>query len=225
MATREERLAAYRRSQNPLGPIAERLHVLKGETGEKGDKGDIGPRGFSGANGSQGPRGATGPQGKEGKQGIDGKHGRDGKDGVDGKDGLSPSIENIIKELRKLPVAYKDIKDAPDLTDLPKLIHFLKAGGFRGGGDTVAAGANVTISEVNGVKTINASGGTGGLTLLPATGAVNGTNAVFTFTAAPTYIVSDGVWYQAKDNNGITNWSGTTTVTMTIPPNSAIWGF
>lgn len=67
--------------------------------------------------------------------------------------------------------------------------------------------------------------GGGGYTLLAATGTVNGLNAAFTFSQTPTFVVSDGVWYQKLDNNGNTNWSGTTTVTMTIPPTSAIWGF
>ena len=75
---------------------------------------------------------------------------------------------------------------------------------------------------------VSSSSGGGGFTELPATGAVNGTNAAFTFTQEPTYIVSDGVWYKLLDNNSNVNWSwnaGTLTATMTIPPSSAIWGF
>ena len=50
------------------------------------------------------------------------------------KDGVSPKIEDIVAELQKRPVEYKDIKGAPDLSDTKKLVDFLKAGGFRGGG-------------------------------------------------------------------------------------------
>lgn len=64
-----------------------------------------------------------------------------------------------------------------------------------------------------------------GFTKLTTASTVNGINTSFTFSQAPTYIVSDGVWMQALDNNGATNWSGTTTVTMSIPPQSSIWGF
>lgn len=66
-----------------------------------------------------------------------------------------------------------------------------------------------------------AVGSNAGLTLLTATGTVNGTNTDFTFTSKPTYIVSDGAWY--TENNGWT-WSGST-ATMNVAPQSVIWGF
>ena len=66
----------------------------------------------------------------------------------------------------------------------------------------------------------------GGLVLLTATGAVNGSNQTFTFTSVPTYLVVDGVWYQKKDSNNNTQWSNSgLTITTQITPNSAIWGF
>lgn len=67
----------------------------------------------------------------------------------------------------------------------------------------------------------------GGVTELTATGTVNGINTQFTFIQQPSYIVADGAWYKAQDNNGNTQWSwnaGTLTATMTIPPTSAIFG-
>ena len=62
--------------------------------------------------------------------------------------------------------------------------------------------------------------------VLTATGTVNGLNPTFTFTSPPSLIVSDGVWYFPTDNNGNTQWtgSGTDTITMVIPPTSAIFG-
>lgn len=66
-----------------------------------------------------------------------------------------------------------------------------------------------------------AVGGNASLTLLAATGTVDGINTAFTFTTKPTYIVSDGAWY--TENNGWT-WSGST-ATMSVPPQSVIWGF
>lgn len=62
------------------------------------------------------------------------------------------------------------------------------------------------------------------ITQLTATGAVNGVNAVFTFVSTPTFIVSDHLWYKTTNKNGSTNWTGTTTVTMTIPPTEDIFG-
>ena len=63
--------------------------------------------------------------------------------------------------------------------------------------------------------------------ILPATGTVNGTNAVFTFSKLPSAIVSDNATYQQTDSIGETVWSwngGTLTATLTIPPQSDIFG-
>lgn len=102
------------------------------------------------------------------------------------------------------------------------------------------AGQGIFSSYSMGVITLSSAVGTGGFItsyysiiggsgsfsqfVLTATGAVNGLNSTFTFTSAPSIIVSDGVWYFPTDNNGNVQWSGTTTVTMTIPPTSAIFG-
>lgn len=73
------------------------------------------------------------------------------------------------------------------------------------------------------------SGGGGGFTALSATGSRNGINTVFVFSTStqPSYIVSDGVWYTALDDNGSTQWSwstGSKQATMIIPPNSSLFG-
>ena len=71
-----------------------------------------------------------------------------------------------------------------------------------------------------------AGGGGGGLSEITFIGAVNGANTSFTVGATPTYVVSDGVWYKATDNNGVVQWSQTSnTITMTLPPTSSIYGF
>lgn len=80
------------------------------------------------------------------------------------------------------------------------------------------------INHTTGRLMVSATGG-GLLTLLTPTGSVNGVNAIFVFTQTPTYIVSDHAWYQITNSNGSTNWTGTTTVTMTIPPTEDIYGF
>ena len=85
----------------------------------------------------------------------------------------------------------------------------------------------LTADPVTGALLVTSSGG-GGFTELPATGAVNGVNAAFTFTQLPTYIVSDGAVYKQTDNNAGVNWSwnaGTLTATMTIPPSTSIFGW
>ena len=115
---------------------------------------------------------------KDGKDGKDGEKGATGSRGATGKDGYTPvrgvdywtrqDMEELVaavvgklpkqsnkKEVVK-PISYKDITDAPDVSDLPKLVDFLKKGGFRGGGDTVSAGTGISITRANGLTTISA---------------------------------------------------------------------
>ena len=67
--------------------------------------------------------------------------------------------------------------------------------------------------------------GGGGLTEIDFTGTVNGVNTSFTGNS-PTYIVADGIWLKAVDNNSNIQWSWSGgTLTMTIPPQSSIYGF
>lgn len=81
------------------------------------------------------------------------------------------------------------------------------------------------IDEITGRVLVDVSGSTGGFTELPATGAVNGINASFTFTQAPTYIVSDHAVYKKTNSSGTANWTGTTAVVMTMPPTEDIFGW
>lgn len=89
----------------------------------------------------------------------------------------------------------------------------------RGGGDTVAAGSNVTITTVNGVKTIsaNASGGSG--FQVPLSGVVDGSNKIFVWASAPNSIsVDQGRGMQKTSSDGTGNWTGTTTTTLSVAP-------
>ncbi len=70
------------------------------------------------------------------------------------------------------------------------------------------------------------SGGGGGSTgFQQPTGTVNGTNTVFVFTTAPKVIsVDQGRVMQKVSSDGTVNWTGTTTVTLTIAPTFDIFG-
>lgn len=74
---------------------------------------------------------------------------------------------------------------------------------------------------------VDSTGGGGGLSEIALTGSVNGSNQVFTVISSPTYIVSDGAWFKALDNNGLTQWTYSGgTVTLNIPPPiNSIYGF
>lgn len=83
------------------------------------------------------------------------------------------------------------------------------------------------VNPVTGRLLVSDAGGSGGnVTLLPATGTVDNSNVTFTFTAEPTFVISDGAWYAQKDSNGNSQWTwdGVDTVTMIIPPSTYISG-
>jgi len=96
------------------------------------------------------------------------------------------------------------------------------------GGITDDAAQEIRMLRVNPVtgRLLVSGTGSGGLTEITFTGTVNGLNTVFTVASQPTYVVSDGAWYKATDNNGVTQWTyNAGTVTMVIPPTSSIYGF
>lgn len=72
--------------------------------------------------------------------------------------------------------------------------------------------------------TFDIFGSTNGLTKVSATGTVNGTNTSFTFTIAPQAIFVDGKVLQQVSSDGTINWTGTTSVTLSIAPTSDIFG-
>lgn len=98
--------------------------------------------------------------------------------------------------------------------------------------DGITTVTNVSTIDFSGATVMNGGGGTAdviittsGFTKLTATGTVNGVNKSFTFIQEPSYIIADGAWYEKLDANGNINWSwAINTATMTIPPNSFIFG-
>lgn len=121
------------------------------------------------------------------------------------KDGKTPTIDTdaildeLIAKLQEGDVLTKDhIKglDAEISSYRSQLAgkHYGTDTWARGGGDTVSAGSNVTISTVGGVKVISASGG-GAASPSTPTGTVNAVNTVFGVTAQPGSVVADGITY------------------------------
>lgn len=103
--------------------------------------------------------------------------------------------------------------------------HYLNFGTFTGI-------SGYGFRDNNGVIEVKDSGGNwapiattaaAGLAFLPATGSVNGTNAIFTFTAPPKIITVDGVPKQQTQSDGTVNWTGTTVVTLAVAPNFDIF--
>lgn len=190
---------------------------------QKGETGAQGPRGLS-VKGDRGPKGEKGDRGEKGEDGVTPTipieeivsrvtaqlmipmDGKDGKDAVFDYEELKKRVQ---KELGKVKV-----EDIEGLN--PALEKMLKNYGayIHGGGDTVAAGTNVTITTNSaGSKVISAASGSGSWSTPPET--PNGSTTVFTVAATPpTDVVADGI--QFYDGVGYT-YAGSQ-ITFDNPP-------
>ena len=239
--TQKERLQALAELRNPTLGLIKSIQMLKGEKGDQGEQGEPGYTPVKGYDYFTDDEikaiiayiqsGVS--DGKDGKDGQDGKNGRTPTRYIDywtsedqdkivsevlskvpkAKDGVSPKIEDVVK------LVLKEIKmpETKGFITETKLAEFLRRGGFRGGGDTVAAGSGISIAiNANGQKEISATG-SGSFTLLSVvTGAVDDTNTVFTFASAPSMVVINGSTYR----NGSTAMGGTISIvgtTVTLP--------
>lgn len=176
---------------------------------------------------------------------------QDGKPPIKGKDYFtSKEIEEVAKEAARIVVKNPSVPSKGVIENICTLIEarvskkqwriediigleerlkdILRRAGekgyMHGGGDTVSAGTNITITRnLNGDKIINSTGG--GLTKIVISGTINDTNTVFTAPTAPTYLVINGVWYEST--GGAITWTGTTSLTLSTPigTGSVIWGF
>lgn len=120
------------------------------------------------------------------------------KNGVDGSIDIPKFMDMVIEKLTKdktlKPEHIFGLKD--EMTAYRNQLagkHYGSDTLVRGGGDTVAAGSNISISVVNGVKTISSTGGSSSAWSTPVE-AVNGSTTVFTVgSSAPTDVVADGI--------------------------------
>jgi len=89
------------------------------------------------------------------------------------------------------------------------------------------AGTGVSLSSAddNTNKRVDITlSASGGAPVLTATGTVDGSNATFDFSVEPNFIVVDGRPMRKTNSDGTANWTGTTTVTLSIAPNFDIFG-
>ncbi len=145
------------------------------------------------------------------------------------KDGRDAVLTNEILwgMIEKLPKGKRFKMEHVDGLDqtLSALRNLAARGGVRGGGDTIAAGSNVTITTDSvGRKVIASSGGAGSGFQAPTSGAVDGSNTVFVWATAPKAIVVDqGRAMQKTSTDSTVNWTGTTTTTLTVAPTTDIY--
>lgn len=184
-----------------------------GDDGEKGEKGDKGDRG------ERGDKGIDGKDGRDGRDGRDGIDGVDGKDGKDGKMGMIDEatiayLEDKIKQIEERQPTQQGrvgwgahpliVKDG--VTTIDKVTR------------VISFGNNLTATRsADGTVTVNATAGSG-VTVETPTGSVNGSNASFTVSDVPKWVVADGITY--FDGAGYTY--GALTITMDVAPSQYI---
>lgn len=201
------------------------VRSLRPEKGEKGDTGEQGPVGPTGPAGMDGEDGKTPsqeallalirpliPKVRDGKDGAKGPMGARGADADPAavvplvlsqlnlnKDDITQEVITLIKDKKLLSKAH--IKGLDEEISSYRNQLALKQAGQHGGGDTVEAGTNITITATtDGKKRIDATGGVGTWSTPPET--PDGTTTVFTVTAEPTDVVADGI--QMFDGVGYT---------------------
>lgn len=90
-----------------------------------------------------------------------------------------------------------------------------------------ATGITATITELNYVGGVTSAIQTqlnNKIGYQTATGTVDGSNTIFTFSSAPNAISVDGVILRKTASDGTVNWTGTTTTTLSVAPNFDIFG-
>lgn len=145
------------------------------------------------------------------------------KDGDDFKNKINESMERLRADLisrissvqgnnkggsahRKLLI--NDVEIATRYADI----------NFATSGITMVA-SNDNVNKVTDIAVTASSGAAA-----PTSGAVNGVNQTFVFTNAPSILFVDGVAKQKVSSDSTVNWTGTTTVVLSIAPNFDIFG-
>lgn len=173
-------------------------------------------------NGEPGPKGDTvvGPPGPEGPPGPAGAP--DTGDQIIGKINKADDLisSTAIEGLEDFKKEVKDIKIEPRSGFFGRSLLQLYVDGAKKGAVqylNIVAGANVTLSynRANGRNdiTISATGGSGSLSVLAATGTIDDSNVTFTFASTPTLVIVNGACY--RDGKGCS--IVTTTVTLDNP--------
>lgn len=167
--------------------------------------------------------------------------------GEDGKDG-SPDTPKVIIEkinksrgdkIKRTRIEGLDEVESIARTSQRQVQNFLSLGGTRqtaiksvgtliGTGITTIDfrnGTFVKIGDGSEVQYTAPTVGGGGGFQQPISGAVDGANAVFVWSVAPNAIsIDQGRVMQKVSSDGTVNWTGTTTITLTNPPNFDIYG-
>ncbi len=155
-----------------------------------------------------------------------------GKDAVIDHELLARQLQPLIKIPKvKVPEvteemilgAIKNKLKSEHIKDLDVIIDKKVRPYMHGGGDTVDAGTNITITTVNGKKVISSTGGAS-LSVLAVTGTVNDSNVSFTVASQPTLVAINGVLYRTTGD--IITWTylaGTLTLSQAVGTGGSVY--
>lgn len=146
------------------------------------------------------------------------------------KDGVSPTIdeekllEALFKRIKQKGLKLSDIVGLEEtITSFSnRMMH--KEPYMHGGGDTVAAGSGVTITNTNGTKVISSTGGAA-LSIIAVAGTIDDSNVSFTAASEPTLLNVNGAFYQKT--GGSYTWTyvaGTITLNNPVGTGGQLFG-
>jgi hypothetical protein len=148
------------------------------------------------------------------------------------QDGVSPEVQQVVDAaLSAIKGGALKIEHVAGLDGKFREVYNQLAGKIygkdttvRGGGDTVEAGSNVTITEtVNGRKRISVA--PAALSVIALTGAIDDSNMTFTAASQPTLLCINGSFYQKT--GGAFTWdylAGTITISSPVGTGGSIFG-
>jgi hypothetical protein len=138
---------------------------------------------------------------------------------IPGIDGINPDIRDVLAVIKEEKLSIEDIRG------LEEALHTIsKPKQIGGGGMSLLAGSNITITRQSGGRYTIASTGTGStLTQETPLGTVDGSNTTFIVTHPPVFVIIDGNF--RVSGFGYTYLAGTISVDPLAPPVQDIRSF
>lgn len=186
------------------------------------------------------PAPLKGDKGEKGKQGLQGERGEAGLAGVSATPIHKTEIvreeltinEQLVKQIIEIMHSLPEVDKLEVSKGLRNAQSFIFNGTkykteelMHGGGPTLVAGTNISITaNANGTTTINGTG-SGAFSVIAVAGTIDDSNVTFTSASEPTLLNINGGFYQ-KTGGSIT-WSylaGTITLSSPVGTGGSIYG-
>lgn len=133
-------------------------------------------------------------------------------------------VEGLDGELKRIDSRIQvGGRSVGGLTGLYLYVDGSKKGIVKSLNIKAGTGTVLTYGQTNGLETVTISASAVSAGYQSPTGTVNGINKTFVFTTAPNVILVDGITMRATASDSTVNWTGTTTVVLTVAPNFEIF--